>query len=67
MKGDKQSGLAVIEKALERQIQPEKTEIPNVSGATVELYVGPDYGKADPTYLTFAENYKKLPETNQLR
>lgn len=64
LRGDKQSGLKVIEEAIERQLHPKKPEVPNIKGAQVELFVGLSYGRIDPSYLTFAENYRNLPEPN---
>lgn len=65
LRGDKQSGLKVIDEAIERQLHPKQPEIPHIEGASVELYVGPSYGRVDPAYLTFVENYRNLPEPNQ--
>lgn len=65
LRGDKQSGLKVIDEAIDRQLHPKQPEIPHIEGATVELYVGPSYGRVDPVYLTFVENYRNLPEPNQ--
>ncbi len=62
LRGDKSTGLQVIEKAIERQLHPNNPEIPNIEDASVELFFCPGYGKVDSTYLTFAENYKNLPE-----
>ena len=64
LKGDKQSGLKIIDEAIERQLHPKQPEVPHIEGATVELFVGPSYGKVDPAYLTFVENYRNLPEPN---
>jgi hypothetical protein len=65
LRGDKQSGLKVIDEAIERQLHPKQPEIPHIEGASVELYVGPSFGRVDPAYLTFVENYRNLPEPNQ--
>lgn len=62
LKGDKQSGLKIIDEAIERQLHPKKPEIPIIEGASVEVFMGPSYGRVDPTYLTFAERFKNLPE-----
>lgn len=64
LRGDKQSGLKVIEEAIERQLHPNMPIVPSIRGAEVELYVGPAYGRVDPSYLTFAENYRNLPDTD---
>ena len=64
LRGDKQSGLKIIDEAIERQLHPKQPEVPHIEGATVELFVGPSYGKVDPAYLTFVENYRNLPEPN---
>ncbi len=65
LRGDKQSGLRVINEAFERQLHPKQPEIPNINGAKIEIFVGPGHGIVDPSYVTFAKNYRDLPEPNQ--
>lgn len=65
LKGDKKTGLKVIEESIQRQLTPNKSEAPHIEGAVVEIFVGPGVGKVDPAYLIFAERFKNLPEPTQ--
>ena len=65
LKGDKLSGIRVIDEAIERQLHPTKPEVPHLEGASVKVFAGPSCGRVDPTYLTFAERFKNLPEPTQ--